>query len=60
MLKHEAIKYFGSQSNLAKKLNINQAAISQWGETVPPLRAYEIERLTNGELKVEQDYQHAS
>ncbi len=60
MLKHEAIKYFGNQANLAKKLNINQAAISQWGEFVPPLRAYEIERLTKGELKFSSELKKAS
>ena len=60
MLKHEAIKYFGSQTNLAKKLKINQAAVSQWGELVPPLRAYEIERLTKGKLTFVDDIKKAS
>ena len=51
MKKSKAIKYFGSSSKLAKKLNISKQSISQWGEDVPPRRAFEIERITSGALK---------
>lgn len=37
---------------LADALKIEREAIYQWGDTVPLLRAYQIERLTDGELKV--------
>jgi len=51
MKKADAINYFGSAAELAKKLNISEAAISQWGETIPQGRAYQIEVLTGGQLK---------
>lgn len=53
MKKKEAISYFGTAAELAKKLNISEAAISQWGENVPKGRAYQIEVLTGGNLKAE-------
>jgi DNA-binding transcriptional regulator YdaS (Cro superfamily) len=48
-----AISYFGSKSQLAKNLGVTKGAVSQWPDDVPELRAYQIERLTNGELKVD-------
>lgn len=54
MRKTDAINYFGSASELAKKLNISEAAISQWGQNVPQGRAYQIEVLTGGKLKANQ------
>ncbi|MBL0679202.1 Cro/CI family transcriptional regulator [Aeromonas dhakensis] len=53
MKKTDAINYFGSAAELAKKLNISEAAISQWGQNVPQGRAYQIEVLTSGKLKAE-------
>jgi DNA-binding transcriptional regulator YdaS (Cro superfamily) len=53
MKKEDAIAYFGSSSELAKKLGIAKQAISQWGEDVPQLRAFEIERITNSALKAD-------
>ncbi|MGL6488002.1 Cro/CI family transcriptional regulator [Aeromonas hydrophila] len=53
MKKTDAINYFGSASELAKKLNISEAAISQWGQNVPQGRAYQIEVLTGGKLKAD-------
>ncbi|ABX47947.1 Cro/Cl family transcriptional regulator [Shewanella sp. NKUCC05_KAH] len=52
MTKDDAVKFYGSQTKLAQVLNIKPSAISQWGEDVPELRAYQIERLTDGALKV--------
>lgn len=51
MKKADAIKYFGSQKIIAETLGIKQAAVSQWGEEVPPLRAFQLERLSDGNLK---------
>jgi transcriptional repressor of cell division inhibition gene dicB len=48
----QAISYFGNKLKLAKALNVSKSAISQWGDDVPELRAYQIERLTRGALKV--------
>ncbi len=53
MKKADAIAYFGTSSELAKRLGIAKQAISQWGEDVPKLRAFEIERITNGALKAD-------
>ena len=56
MKKTDAINYFGSAAELAKKLNISEAAISQWGQNVPQGRAYQIEVLTGGKLKADQHH----
>ena len=53
MKKTDAINYFGSANVLAKKLNVSKSAVSQWSETIPRLRAFEIERLTKGKLKAD-------
>ena len=50
MKKSEAIMHFGSQTKLATAINVSQAAVSKWSERIPELRAYQIERLTNGQL----------
>ena len=49
----DAILYFGSKSQLAKYLGLTKGAVSQWPDDVPELRAYQIERLTNGVLKAD-------
>lgn len=46
-----AIRYFGSQAELARALGIKRASVCGWGETVPLARQYQIERLTKGKLK---------
>ena len=52
MLK-EIIKWFGSQVELARQLGVTQAAVAQWvaDEKVPPYRAIQIERITDGQFK---------
>jgi len=47
----DAITHFGNKAKLAKALNISKSAITQWPDDVPALRAFQIERLTNGKLK---------
>jgi DNA-binding transcriptional regulator YdaS (Cro superfamily) len=42
-----AIQYFGNASRLADALGIRRSAVSQWGDDVPPLRAYQIRDLMN-------------
>lgn len=58
MLKNDVLKIFKTQRGIAKALTaagfpISQAAVSKWGDNVPPLRAYQLERITNGELKAD-------
>ncbi|WP_335918325.1 Cro/CI family transcriptional regulator [Shewanella algae] len=54
-----AIEYFGGKrggrTKLAKALGISPSSVSQWAEDVPQLRAFQLERLTNGELKADDD-----
>ncbi|MAX33695.1 MAG: Cro/Cl family transcriptional regulator [Halomonadaceae bacterium] len=48
----DAIQYFGGKKkDLAKALGLSPSAITQWGDSVPPLRQYELERITGGKLK---------
>jgi DNA-binding transcriptional regulator YdaS (Cro superfamily) len=48
----ELFMYFGNQSELARRLNISPAAITQWLiDGVPPGRAIEIEKMTGGKFK---------
>lgn len=42
MKKAEAIELFGSASALAEAIGITVQAVTQWGEDVPELRAYQI------------------
>lgn len=53
MTTSNAVKYFGSKAAIARALGINKAAVSQWGETIPEGRAYQIEVLTGGKLKAD-------
>jgi biotin operon repressor len=52
MTKTEAIKYFGSGSALAEALGLTRQAVADW-KRMPLGRQYQIEVLTNGELKAD-------
>mgnify|MGYP003691499057 CR=1 FL=1 len=52
MLKEDAVRHFGGVTKLAEALGLSKGAVSQWGENIPMLRAYQIERITNGKLVV--------
>jgi hypothetical protein len=41
----QAIKLAGTSAELARLLGVSRAAISQWPETVPPLRVYQLKEL---------------
>ena len=44
-----AVDYFGSQGKMARKMGIEPMTVSLWkSKGLPPKRAVEIERLTNG------------
>ncbi len=44
---NQVVQHFGSKTALAKALGIEPQAIYQW-KSVPPRRALEIEKLTDG------------
>lgn len=46
-----AADFFGSKKKLAEALGISPSAVTMWGEEVPELRQYQIERLTRGKVK---------
>ena len=48
----EAIDYFNSKRQLAFALDISPQAISGWGEYPPVLRQYQIQDITEQQLKV--------
>lgn len=47
------IKFFGTQEELARTLNVTQSLVSQWLTSggVSPRRAVQIERITHGQFK---------
>lgn len=51
----DVLLHFGNKSKVSKALGITKSAISQWGDVVPKLRAYEIEIVTKGELKASKE-----
>jgi len=53
MRKDEAIKHFGTAAALARALDISPASVSEWGEMVPEGRAYQLQVLTAGALRVD-------
>ena len=51
MKRKTALDYYGSIENIALVLGINRYAVYKWGEDVPDGRAYQLNDLSNGELK---------
>mgnify|MGYP002818255997 CR=1 FL=1 len=59
MKKSDVIQHFGSQAEIANAMTIagypiSQPAVSKWPELVPPLRAFQLERMTSGALVAEE------
>lgn len=48
----DAIRYFQTKSALARALGVSKQAVAQWGDTVPDGRAYQLQVITSGKLKV--------
>lgn len=46
----DVIEHFGSQAAIARALGIKPPSVAEWGDTVPPLRQLQIEKLTAGKL----------
>lgn len=54
MKTEEAIKHFGGKKiELARALKISPSAVTMWGEEIPLLRQYQLERITKGALKAD-------
>jgi len=55
MKKSQAVREFGSQAELARRLGIHRASVAGWSklgrEHVPLLRQLQIQHLTGGRLK---------
>lgn len=52
--KADVIAYYDkNMSKAARAIGVKPPTICGWGEYVPARRAYEYERITNGELKPE-------
>jgi DNA-binding transcriptional regulator YdaS (Cro superfamily) len=47
------VAHYGSQNKLAGALNVSSVAVGQWIKSgaIPPLRAIQIEKLTEGKFK---------
>jgi len=41
----EAVAKYGSRYALSKALGLTHQAVAQWGENVPPLRAYQLKEM---------------
>lgn len=52
MLKQDVLDHFETASNIARALNISPAAVSKWGAVVPYFSARELQRVTDGKLRV--------
>lgn len=52
MRKDSVIRYFGGVRPTARALGITHVAVINWGEEIPIGRAYQVEVITEGKLKV--------
>lgn len=52
MRKQDVVKHFGSQKAVAEALGVSEAAISAWDEEIPRGRAFELQVITGGKLRV--------
>ena len=55
MTTEEALEYFGGRKRLAAALDIWPHATARWGKFPPKVRQYQIQVITEGNLKVEDD-----
>ena len=53
MKKTDVLKHFDGVINTANALGISKQAVSKWPDEIPRLRAYQIERITKGQLKAD-------
>lgn len=55
MKKTEVLNHFKGVSKVAEALGISPGAVSQWPESVPPLRQLQLQAITGGALKASDD-----
>jgi hypothetical protein len=51
MTTEQAIKYFGSRKEMALALGIGLHGTYKWGDNPPPLRQFQMQKISNGKLK---------
>jgi DNA-binding transcriptional regulator YdaS (Cro superfamily) len=49
----EAVGFFGTKAEVARQAGVSRSRVSQWGEYVPELQAYRLERASGGKLKAD-------
>lgn len=54
MTKAQAIRFFGTEAELARRLNIKAQSIQDW-KTVPAARQLQLHRITRGKLAADPD-----
>jgi DNA-binding transcriptional regulator YdaS (Cro superfamily) len=54
MKKQEVIEFFGGNNAAARALGITKAAVSAWGEDVPPLRVFHVRHVME-QVKASED-----
>lgn len=47
----EAISHFGSKKKIAEVLGIHPSAVTQWGDSIPEVRQYQLQVLSKNKLK---------
>ncbi|HCU64575.1 MAG TPA: hypothetical protein DF774_02315 [Rheinheimera sp.] len=53
MRKQQVLDYFRGPVNTGRFLGISHVAVVNWPDPIPKGRAYELEKLTEGKLKVD-------
>jgi transcriptional repressor of cell division inhibition gene dicB len=51
----EALEWYGTKTRIAEALRIKLPSVAEWGNTIPPLRQLQLERLTKGGLRADDD-----
>jgi hypothetical protein len=63
MRKSTVLKHYGTAAAVARALDITEAAVSQWGELLPPVAAKRVAALNPGSVELRFDkrlYRHSS
>ena len=55
MTLQQAIDHFKSKAAMARALGISKPAVSAWDDEIPLLRQYQIQHITKGKLKADQE-----
>jgi hypothetical protein len=53
MRKSDVVAHFGSQSRVARALNITRSAVNRWPDVIPEGVAYKLQVVTAGHLRVD-------